>query len=64
MMVCHCATVSDRRIRELSTGGTTTLESVGQACGAGQDCGSCIARIKAILDRELVESSVLLRHAS
>ena len=48
MLICHCASVNDRRIRELGTV-EETVAGIGSACGAGQDCGSCVGRIEAIL---------------
>lgn len=63
MVVCHCAAVNDRVLREL-TPDHPTLEAIGAACGAGQDCGSCIGRIEALLAAEPSEVGATLRLAS
>ena len=49
MIVCHCYEVNDRRILELIDVATTVGEIAAQ-CGAGLDCGSCVAVIQALLD--------------
>ena len=45
MFVCICAAVPDAEIRSCVAGGARTIEEVGDACGAGTGCGSCLDRI-------------------
>ena len=41
MIVCLCANVSERKLRETIAGGATTLKEVERRCGAGAGCGAC-----------------------
>jgi bacterioferritin-associated ferredoxin len=45
MFVCICAAVPDHEIRSCVARGASTVEEVGDACGAGTGCGSCHDRI-------------------
>ena len=56
MFVCICARVRESEIREVVHAGAKTEDSVGDACGAGTGCGTCLDRIA-----EILESSVSLR---
>jgi bacterioferritin-associated ferredoxin len=41
MLVCLCKGVSDRHVREAISRGASTVEEVGDECGAGTGCGVC-----------------------
>ena len=56
MIVCICARVRESEIREVVRAGAETEDSVGDACGAGTGCGTCLDRIA-----EILESSVSRR---
>jgi bacterioferritin-associated ferredoxin len=56
VFVCICARVRESEIREVVRAGAETEDSVGDACGAGTGCGTCLDRIA-----EILESSVSLR---
>ena len=56
MYVCICNRVRESEIREVVRAGAQTEDSVGDACGAGTGCGTCLDRIA-----EILESSVSLR---
>ena len=56
MFVCICARVRESEIQEVVRAGAQTEDSVGDACGAGTGCGTCLDRIA-----EILESSVSLR---
>jgi bacterioferritin-associated ferredoxin len=56
VFVCICARVRESEIREVVCAGAATEDSVGDACGAGSGCGTCLDRIA-----EIIESSVSLR---
>jgi bacterioferritin-associated ferredoxin len=45
MFVCICAAVPDAEIRSCVARGASTVEEVGDACGAGTGCGNCLERI-------------------
>jgi bacterioferritin-associated ferredoxin len=49
MFVCICAAVPDAEIRSCVAGGASTVEEVGDACGAGTGCGSCHDQIDTFL---------------
>jgi bacterioferritin-associated ferredoxin len=49
MFVCICAAVPDSEIRSCVAGGASTVEEVGDACGAGTGCGSCHDQIDTFL---------------
>lgn len=46
MIVCVCNRVSEGELNEVIEGGASSVEAVGDACGAGTDCGSCVAAIQ------------------
>jgi bacterioferritin-associated ferredoxin len=52
MYVCICARVRERDLRSAIRTGARCEESVGEACGAGTGCGSCVDRICDIIDEE------------
>jgi bacterioferritin-associated ferredoxin len=56
VIVCICARVRESEIQEVVRAGAQTEDSVGDACGAGTGCGTCLDRIA-----EILESSVSLR---
>jgi bacterioferritin-associated ferredoxin len=56
VFICICARVRESEIREVVRAGAETEDSVGDACGAGTGCGTCLDRIA-----EILESSVSLR---
>ena len=51
MIVCQCLATNEAVIRHLAAQGADTVTDVAMACGAGTDCGSCVAMIRAVLDQ-------------
>jgi bacterioferritin-associated ferredoxin len=49
MYVCICAAVPEAEIRSCVARGARTVEEVGEACGAGTGCGTCLDRIDVFL---------------
>lgn len=49
MIVCLCAGVSDKRIREEILIGASNLDDLKKVCGAGGKCGGCIFMLMEIL---------------
>jgi len=49
VIVCHCHGVSDRRIRREARRGVACPDELAQRCGAGSDCGGCLATIEDLL---------------
>ncbi|MDE0136539.1 MAG: (2Fe-2S)-binding protein [Acidimicrobiaceae bacterium] len=51
MIVCQCLATNEATIRYFATNGAATVADIGRACGAGTDCGSCLAMITAVLSQ-------------
>lgn len=60
MIVCQCGVVSDRAIDAALAEGAQTVSAVCRATGAGQDCGSCIFSVKAVVCRHRDQAAALL----
>ncbi|MEV6343254.1 (2Fe-2S)-binding protein [Actinoplanes sp. NPDC051851] len=52
MYVCICNYVREREVRAVIRDGARTEEEVGDACGAGTGCGSCLDRICELIEDE------------
>jgi bacterioferritin-associated ferredoxin len=52
MYVCICARVRERDLRTAIKLGARSEETVGDACGAGTGCGTCLDRICDLIDEE------------
>ena len=52
MYVCVCLQVRESEVRLAVRCGARTEESVGDACGAGTGCGSCLDRICDLIEEE------------
>jgi len=52
MYVCICARVRECEVRAAVRCGARTEESVGDACGAGTGCGTCVDRIGDLITEE------------
>jgi bacterioferritin-associated ferredoxin len=52
MYVCVCSMVREHEVRGAIRCGARTEESVGDACGAGTGCGSCLDRICELIQEE------------
>jgi bacterioferritin-associated ferredoxin len=50
--VCICARVRESEVRLAIRCGARCEDSVGDACGAGTGCGSCLTRIAELLVEE------------
>jgi len=59
VIVCHCRRVSDREIRTCVRQGAQTCHDVGEACGAGAECGGCHQAIEEIVHEEQAAGRVL-----
>jgi len=46
MYICHCRAVSDRTIRAEIELGAEDEDDIGDRCGAGTRCGSCLDEIR------------------
>ena len=52
MYVCICARVRECEIRQVIRRGAHTEDAVGDECGAGASCGTCLDRIADLIDAE------------
>lgn len=41
MIICLCHGINDRALDTIVESGAKSLREVGDACGAGTDCGQC-----------------------
>jgi bacterioferritin-associated ferredoxin len=56
MFVCICHHVREREVRAVILAGARTEEAVGDACGAGTGCGSCLDRICDLISEETTDT--------
>ena len=52
MFVCICARVRECELRGAIQAGARTEEAIGDACGAGTGCGTCLDRVCELIDQE------------
>ncbi len=53
MYACICAAVTEPQVHASILAGARTVEEIGERCGAGTGCGSCVDRLHELLeDRE------------
>jgi bacterioferritin-associated ferredoxin len=50
--VCICHRVRECEIRRVIRSGARSEDSVGEECGAGTGCGTCLDRIADLIDAE------------
>jgi len=58
--VCICARVRESEVRIAIQLGARCEQSVGDACGAGTGCGSCLDRICDMLEEESLDTRAAL----
>jgi bacterioferritin-associated ferredoxin len=58
VFVCICARVRECEVRTAIQLGAQCEESVGEACGAGTNCGSCLDRICDMIEEESADTLV------
>jgi bacterioferritin-associated ferredoxin len=59
--VCICARVRECDLRSAVRMGACDEDAVGDACGAGTGCGTCLDRIGQILDEESISDTRAVR---
>jgi bacterioferritin-associated ferredoxin len=60
MIVCMCRGIRCTTIKAAISGGAFTLDAVGDACGAGTDCGGCRSMIEVMIE-DVIEEGAPLR---
>jgi bacterioferritin-associated ferredoxin len=58
MYVCICYAVTDVELRDCIGEGARTVEQIGDSCGAGTGCGTCLDRLDVLLAAELAPSAL------
>lgn len=59
MILCSCFAVTATDIEAEISAGARTEDQIGQACGAGTDCGDCLDTISDMLARPNPDSQRL-----
>lgn len=54
MIVCHCEGVASTTIEAVILSGASSVDEVGDRCGAGSGCGTCWPTIEAMLSGQPV----------
>ena len=57
MIVCHCAVVSDRDIRDQVAAGARTVSQVLRETGAASGCGGCDLAVRACARAALCQAA-------
>ena len=58
MYVCICARVRECEVRTAIRRGAHSEAAVGDACGAGTGCGTCLERIDELIGEESADTLV------
>lgn len=45
MYACICAAATETQVRASILAGASTVEDIGEHCGAGTGCGSCVDKL-------------------
>jgi bacterioferritin-associated ferredoxin len=56
VFVCICNRVRECEVRSAVRRGARCEESVGEACGAGTSCGTCLERICDLIEEEAADT--------
>jgi bacterioferritin-associated ferredoxin len=51
MLICSCHAVSEEELCQLARACGGCVRTLQDACGAGTECGTCLARVEAIVAR-------------
>ncbi|EOM76656.1 (2Fe-2S)-binding protein [Rhodococcus rhodnii] len=49
MFVCICRAVTESEVHEHICQGADTADAIGERCGAGWGCGTCLDRLQELL---------------
>jgi len=50
MYACVCFCITEEEIQDEITAGARTEEEIGERCGAGTSCGTCVERLGCLID--------------
>jgi bacterioferritin-associated ferredoxin len=51
MYACVCFSITEEEIQEEISAGARTHEELGERCGAGTSCGTCVERLGCLLEQ-------------
>ncbi len=57
MYACVCFSVTEEEIHEEVANGARTEEALGERCGAGTSCGTCVERLGCLIEAALRDRS-------
>ena len=60
MYVCLCHAVTQAELDDVIAAGARDVDAVGEACGAGTNCGSC----RPVLQELIVTCPLRMRHVA
>lgn len=49
MYVCICHAVTRAELDDVVAGGARSVDAVGESCGAGTGCGTCVERLSCLI---------------
>jgi bacterioferritin-associated ferredoxin len=53
MYACVCFCVTEEEVHEEVANGATSEEALGESCGAGTSCGTCVERLGCLIEAAL-----------
>ncbi|MDV6012395.1 (2Fe-2S)-binding protein [Haloechinothrix sp. LS1_15] len=59
MYACICAAATTQHVRAAILAGACTVEDIGDRCGAGTGCGSCVERLECLLGQRSAQPAEL-----
>ena len=64
MYACVCFSVTEEEIAEEIANGAHTEDAIGDRCGAGTSCGTCVERLGCLLDQAQRNGMIAARLAA
>ncbi len=64
MYACVCFSVTEEEIAEEIANGAHSEDAIGDRCGAGTSCGTCVERLGCLLDQALRNGMIAARLAA
>ena len=58
MVVCICKGLSDNAIHRVVRSGAETVSDIGDACGAGTDCGTCHGALEELITESRITGRI------
>ena len=50
MYACVCFSITEEEIQDEISAGAATEEEIGERCGAGTSCGTCVERLGCLIE--------------